>query len=315
MNILKVTILLILLPITGHLFAKDLVDDDPRRTVVYQQPRLEVISAILQKHYDKGSAEDLYKIYKTNPSAFDEMKVEFTDTTNTYKFRNPNGVDSPPTEVRVWKRYNRDGSDWSFDSLFGLTKTFVGREISELTEIVNKLPAYNPSLQTSVQEKAPTSIQLKAMQTRKFNKSPWEIKKAMEEYFKDKDGMCFLNNLAFSPSQMNSVNVNGKVKTTVNKYIFIEGSGKGTCIIRDVSYDIEISATPPKPLGNESLLYDPGLLSGSPSIYKVDNCVVRVRIKNGIKQKTDPKSYQVLFKEIADQAFIEALEIDPALIE
>ena len=87
---------LLLICLSSEVLAKDIVDDDPRRTVLLEQPRLEVISTILETYYDKGSAEDLYKIYKSEPSAFEEMHVDSRTSdgqkfSRIFKFRNPNG--------------------------------------------------------------------------------------------------------------------------------------------------------------------------------------------------------------------------------
>ncbi len=316
---------LLLICLSSEVLAKDIVDDDPRRTVLLEQPRLEVISTILETYYDKGSAEDLYKIYKSEPSAFEEMHVDSRTSdgqkfSRIFKFRNPNGWDKAPTEVRFWERL--DGEDISFLSLLGLTETPADRELKKLKKNIAKLPPYAPNNSSANTQSGqspnvmPSSIQLKAIQTRKFNKSPWEIVKAITENFKDKNGICYITPPGFTPVGFNPVTKNGVTKISTDKYAV--SNGVGTCYFTNnpsIQYEFEISAKPPKPIGNDPLWYDQGLVYGTPTLYSIDSCNVRVRIKNGQNQIYDLKTYQNIFKEIADQAFIEAIEIDPAQME
>ncbi len=299
-----------------NVFAQNVfVDDDPRRTVVFEQPRIAVILSILLISYNKVDAEELYKIYQTNPEAFDEIQVKYKDFTDTYRFTNPKGVDNPPTQVRYWKRHNNNNkSDASFFSLFGLSKTFAERQLGLLSEQVAKLPppvAKPPPL---------TSLELRAMQTRRFNKSPWVLKNAIEEMFKDNNGICSSSGpMTFYPIGQKFKMENGVMLQLVEGY----GPGKGiiNCVMSSTAYEFEMTAKPPsKPADGQLLPYDPGMLTGMPTQFKIESSDIRLRIKaqggrrHGI-QDTNPEGYRTIFKKIADQVFVEALEIDPAVIE
>jgi hypothetical protein len=122
------------------LFA-DADPDDPRRIIVYDQPRLAVVASLLLITFKKVDAEEQYKYYKSNPSETDEIKIKYEDFTDTFRFENPNGINQPPTKVRYWKHHNnKKKSDATFFKLFGLSKSFVEREFAALSEQVAKLP-------------------------------------------------------------------------------------------------------------------------------------------------------------------------------
>jgi hypothetical protein len=152
------------------------------------------------------------------------------------------------------------------------------------------------------------------MHTRQFNKSPWAVRDAMVEYFKDNNAsICSMTGPTISPKTLTSTMVNGVPKFSVDSYVSRKGGG--ICVVGATRYDVEISAEPPKSTGNEPMLYDQGLSTGNPSTYKVEECIVRIRITRGANQSTDPRVYQSLFNKIADQAFVQAIEIQPAQIE
>lgn len=272
-----------------------------------------VLSQIILHHYgtDKGNAEKLYNLYKSNQSDVIEISVRTVNHTYTYILKNPKGWEKAPTEVRLWVRNKKTNEDVSYFSIFGLTKTLVGQALGAISDEINKLPPHKSEATTIAQ---PSSIELKTIQIRRFEKSPGEIIEAINEYFSDKNGRCSLQPPRFAVmGAVKSLQINGSNTFVVDGYV--ANKGRGNCHLGKEKYEIEISATPPQKTGNDPLLYDRGMLFGKPTLFKLNETVVRIRIKLNENQIFDARRYQEIFKNIADQAFVEALNIDPILIE
>jgi hypothetical protein len=125
-----------------------------------------------------------------------------------------------------------------------------------------------------------TPLQLRSLQSRLFKTKAEDVLKAIETFTKDRGGICArLGQNRFLPGG-----------------IYVGGNHL---------------------LENEIECRSPGMQYNSELTKTDQGIVVRIRIyvwshTQPSVQLTDPKEYSVLFKSIADQLFIEAIQIDAA---
>ena len=142
-----------------------------------------------------------------------------------------------------------------------------------------------PSLSTA--QEFVTRLELQSMQTRKFMKGPEAVANAIEGLAKDTGGTC--------PSMTMLV----KSHLAIKSYNKVSGT---TCIDKVGKAD----AT----LGIQSLRTDYEFSWDSSKKFTI----LRARIYVNTVQSENPARYQRLFKEIADSLFIDAIEINPAVM-
>lgn len=160
------------------------------------------------------------------------------------------------------------------------------KKLSELFEPVSSLSkTLNPTAQFDqfVCDPLPqpklTAIQLKALQTRLFKTSADNLANAVETYIKDENGICSKNNRVV-PSPY-GLAVGGSHLS----------SGEIECRTRFMQFNSTFSNTK-------------------------DGTVMRTRIYvyamvQPSIQLTQPEEYHFFFKKIADQLFIEAIQLNP----
>jgi len=302
MMIFKSFILLFLLFSAGTALTQPAQDTEPTGAIIVSQPMQVVANSISSMYYEK------YKINnnKINYNVLSESRVLIdietgNSTVKKYLLESPNGATSPPTKVVYWNKHTNiiDALFWKVDN----------KDLLALSLAVEKIPPYVMM----------SPIRLRAMQTRQFNKSPWEVASAIVELVKDKDGQCF----GMVPPTFSAVGIRGaprgqdvngvQIDYFADYYTVIKGGG--TCLIGDTEYTFEIDAKPPKSNDGKPMPHDPGITVGAPSSYaSVPSCVVRVRMKARGKPIYDSQRHQNLFKLIADQIFVDALDIDPTQI-
>jgi hypothetical protein len=152
-------------------------------------------------------------------------------------------------------------------------------------------------------------LELRALQSRKFNKSPTVVAKSINELYKDKSQQCVgvtAPVMTCSTGIMTSRVINGKQKTycsnpngslAADQHLIKHPSQTdGFCFGQDLRTTFTIDA------GDSSQT----------------TTILRIRIadlKKGTSaatQITDPKAYSLIFKEIADGLFIDAINLTPA---
>jgi len=132
-----------------------------------------------------------------------------------------------------------------------------------------------------------TRLELQTMQTRKFMKGPEAVANAIEGLAKDTGGAC--------PSMAALVKSHLAVKT----YNKVSGP---TCIDKVGKADAA--------LGVQSLRTDYEFSWDASKKFTI----LRARIYVNTVQSENPARYQRLFKDIADSLFIDAIEINPAVM-
>ncbi|MBU3603471.1 hypothetical protein [Polynucleobacter sp. AP-Kaivos-20-H2] len=143
-------------------------------------------------------------------------------------------------------------------------------------------------------------LELRAMQTRKFLKSPTVVVKAITELNKDKGSKCVGLSVPKYTCQgtMQDVVVGDK---TVKKCMAADGVSSG--LVKMQSSVAECTNS-----------------TGMNASYEIDSnfpannqTIVRIRLSNSSNpQIADPTVYSRIFKEIADGLFIDAIQLTPA---
>ncbi|MBU3603470.1 hypothetical protein [Polynucleobacter sp. AP-Kaivos-20-H2] len=143
-------------------------------------------------------------------------------------------------------------------------------------------------------------LELRAMQTRKFLKSPTVVVKAITELNKDKGSKCVGLSVPKYSCQgtMQDVTVGDKV---VKKCMAPDGVSSG--IIKMQSSSGECTSS-----------------TGMNASYEIDSnypantqTIVRIRLSSSSNpQIADPAAYSRIFKQIADGLFIDAIQLTPA---
>lgn len=169
---------------------------------------------------------------------------------------------------------------------------------------------YTCQAENTNSQKPPISrLNLKVLQTRKFNKPPQEVAQSINELYKDKSQRC----------------------VGVSAPVMICSSGSSA--VRVVNGKPTTFCTNPggSPTANQKLIKHPSqtdgfcLGNGVKTTFSIDegkgspsSTILRIRIaevKVGSRdetQLTDPEVYRGAFKEIADGLFIDAIGLTPA---
>lgn len=169
-----------------------------------------------------------------------------------------------------------------------------------------------------------TSLELRVLQTRKFNKSPGLVKEALENIFKDEGGHCRLLGpyaVPIGQARQSDPKNPAKSKLVVDGYTVTKGGGtcqspKRTTFVIQFEFDTQ---APTRRL-NEPLWFDQEFAGGRDSkIYPQTETSVRLRLqsfRNGAWQPVvDPTPYDEVFRKISDQLFVDAIPIDPKAAE
>lgn len=191
----------------------------------------------------------------------------------------------------------------------------IGQGVGETTSVDYTSNRFCPSAVTratftcggsAVGETEVTRLQLKAMQTRKFNKPPQAVAGSILELGKDR-GLTCMNirppTYSCSSGIMHSTIIGGK---TVKRCMNSDGS---------VAADQTLSKRPE--LNPDGKCYD--MKAGIVMDYSLDGnypklteTILRIRIMKNGQQVTSPEPYNKEFKEIADGLFIDAIQLTPA---
>ena len=171
----------------------------------------------------------------------------------------------------------------------------------------------------------PSRLELKAMQTRKFNKPSSQVFKSIIELYKDKDISCYGNDIYFRfkglRGDMRMVDVPGAPgsKQGVYKGYFKSYEPRTLGAVNCINgLEFELSTNPVvKPDGSEFVYQDynklVAMMSDGSFPDKPKTTIVRLRIKNSNgKQSYNPERYQKIFKDIADGLFVDAIQLTPA---
>lgn len=172
-------------------------------------------------------------------------------------------------------------------------------------------------------------IELRAMQTRKFNKTPSEVFSAIKSLCADKNG----DFSGMFPTYKGVGKVIGETKTPIGPNAYSSEYKYESYVKDEVSSRLPITCSRPTGLGEGAFS-----LNDKSGIYKFANVTydldwnpnnisetfVRLRItwsedvRRGVsigsttKQTTNPIFYQSNFKELADGLFIDAIQLTPA---
>jgi hypothetical protein len=255
----------------GHpraLFASNL---DPRQVLIFNQPRATVLEALWDLKIEKWKKDPAFQVKLRGYKKFDidnavavqsftevsniEVKTPLTASESlihTYFLENPNGWDKPPTKVYYRLLMERTGTDRALDkeSFFSST-TYADVQLSALKVAVDKLAPYVPPREL-------TSLQLRVLQTRKFNKSPNLVKEALSNLFKDEGGYCELKGPSVrSIGQIRPYDKQNPSKQVVDGYQVFKGGGSCRSVKREgFHYSIEVDTLPPNRQPNEPFWYD-----------------------------------------------------------
>ena len=180
----------------------------------------------------------------------------------------------------------------------------------------------------SAQKDSPSRLELRAMQTRKFNKPPQVVAASIIELYKDSNMQCSSRNVSYKlidyrmgPLEMIPMPSvpGGKVGNYKHYFKGIEVANPG--VVRCANGDsYELRTDPVKRQdGKEFVLNNTEfnalalkLNYGGDFADMPKTTIVRVRIVNDDKkQSTDPEKYQILFKKIANGLFVDAIELNP----
>jgi hypothetical protein len=151
----------------------------------------------------------------------------------------------------------------------------------------------------------PTRLQLRAIQTRKFNKPPQQVVDSIKELSKDKGWSC----LAWYAPSYRCDGVMKMNRDQNSRTCFApDGVSPGNMVKNTVMDQTSNRCYTNK--GNQvSFEFDT-------NYPKSDETILRIRINRpGTGPLVNPEMYNLLFKEIADGLFIDAIEINPALQE
>jgi hypothetical protein len=169
----------------------------------------------------------------------------------------------------------------------------------------------------SIKIEEPTRIQLRALQTRKFNKSSGDVVTAIIELYKDKNIQCYGSGPRATPTGVYSEPIEWQMiagKQHPSKFgQFTKGykvtPGELSCVN---NHKFEISFTIPENTDGKPYVYN----ANYGDSFK--ETIVRVRIYQQdkktyqLKQIYTEADYQKVFKEIADGLFIDAIQLTPA---
>jgi hypothetical protein len=174
---------------------------------------------------------------------------------------------------------------------------------------------------------APTRIELRVMQTRKFIKPPEQVVKAIIELYKDNGVSCF-DGRRFG---VELIDVQGPFqgKTVIGEQAKITYRVKGIKILEPrnlicgaSTFEISVPEMIDKSGKGFEITMDEfhkaNLPGNLPKLVEQGPTIVRARLKdkkNPTVQNFDPQAYQLIFKEIADGLFIDAIEINPATMQ
>lgn len=184
----------------------------------------------------------------------------------------------------------------------------------------------------NTQKSEPSRLELRAMQTRRFAKTPQVVATSIIELYKDNNLRCSRTNVSYKligyrmgPLEMIPTPGVPGGKTGNYKHYFkgIEVANPG--VIRCANGDAyELQSDPVLPHdGKEFVLnnteYSALVLKlnyGGEFTNMPNSTIVRVRIMSDHeKQSTDPKTYQNLFKKLADGLFVDAIQLNPVEIQ
>jgi hypothetical protein len=168
----------------------------------------------------------------------------------------------------------------------------------------------------------PTRIELRMMQSRKFDKPSSQVLKSIIELHKDKNVYCggrdiIFNFVGLRYGDMQMKTKNG-IKQSVYKGYFKSYEAISPGFINCANgYQFELTADALVKADGSEFVYDDynelvtqSSLGNFPD--KPKTTIVRLRIINpDRKQSYNPERYQGAFKEIADGLFVDAIQLNP----
>lgn len=172
----------------------------------------------------------------------------------------------------------------------------------------------------------PSRLELRAMQTRKFNKPSGQIIKSIIELNKDRDISCSGADITFGFVGLRYGDPRWKtskegIKQEIYKGYFKSFEAIYPGVINCANgYQFELTVDPIANADGSEFVYDDFRELSKWTGYAAYNypgkpktTIVRLRIKKSDgKQSFNPERYQEVFKEIADGVFVDAIQLTPA---
>ena len=166
-----------------------------------------------------------------------------------------------------------------------------------------------------------TPVQLRVMQTRKFEKPPREVVDAIKTNCEDLGGTASVYAPMNTADQSTTGNIKGKQQEVVNKDL--SSNGQGMCQLGNQLPQTSAASFIPYVGGfiamanlNEAMKNASRMSYEIKTNPKMTETTVRMRIYTmQQEQMTDPKIYSEYFKKIGDAIFVQAIEINPATQE
>jgi hypothetical protein len=166
-----------------------------------------------------------------------------------------------------------------------------------------------------------TPLELRIMQTRKFEKAPREIVDAIKTNCEDLGGTAIVTRPINLPDYSMSGNIPGKNQQVVNKDLSYNGTGH--CQLPYQAGGVSAASFIPYIGGiiamaelNEALKNASRIAFEIKTDLKMTETIVRMRIYSmQQKQLDDPKIYSEYFAKIGDAVHIQAIEITAATQE
>jgi hypothetical protein len=170
----------------------------------------------------------------------------------------------------------------------------------------------------------PSRLELRAMQTRKFNKPSGQIIKSIIELNKDRDISCSGADITFGFVGLRYGDPRWRtskegIKQEIYKGYFKSYGALYPGVVNCVNgYQFELTVDPVANSDGSEFIYDDyqqlaTWAMGGNFPDKPKTTIVRLRInKSDGKQSFNPQRYQEAFKEIADGLFVDAIQLTPA---
>jgi hypothetical protein len=299
-------------------------DVDPRLVREFNSPQSFIIKALHEIHVVQYknypelilTSEALRDSYIKYPQQVRVVEWAGIDKSkHVYKLESPLGPDKPPTKVTYYYRSGGHNLATYLDDFFP-PRTYAENAFQRMEKMLVKISAQEQKAVTT-QAVELTALQLRVLQTRKFNKPPALVKEALSNMFKDEGGYCSIQGPLISPSgSVTPYRQGEQSKLVVEGYRVTKGAGSCQSPKRGQGYQIEVDIPTPKQRPNEPFWWDPSIQQGeSSALYPITETTLRVRILSQRGPELDATQYQDIFKKIADQLFINAIEIDPISAE
>jgi hypothetical protein len=301
-------------------------DVDPRLVREFNNPQSFIIKALHEIHVVQ------YKNYPELILTFEALRdsyikypqqvrvVEWAGidkSKHVYKLESPLGPDKSPTKVTYYYRSGGHNLATYLEDFFP-PRTYAENAFQRIEKMLVKISAQEQKTVTA-QTVELTTLQLRVLQMRKFNKSPSLVKEALSNMFKDEGGDCQFRGPTILPiGQPRPYDRTDPSKRVIDGYKVLKGDGSCQSAKRaGFKYDFEVDTPAPKQRPNEPFWYDPEVQAERPQslIYPLNETTLRIRITRQANPEYDAGRYQEIFKSVADQLFIDAVEIDPISAE